>query len=102
MASNKSAIYKRYTPYLPVPGEHLTVETRIFDQTAELPTGGLTIKKTHLSLGPYQRGKMRAPGDAGSYSSPWVERQPAVVMTIATVFRSDAPGCEFLGRELLV
>lgn len=99
MTSNKSVIYKRYTPYLPVPGEHLTVETRVFDQTAEPPTGGLTIKNTHLSLDPYQRGQMRAPGDAGSYSIPWVEGQPAVVMTVATVIRSDAPGCEFLEKS---
>lgn len=94
MSSNKSVIYKSYTPYLPVPGKHLVVETRAFDQTAQPPAGGLTIKNTYLSLDPYQRGQMRAPDDTGSYSIPWVEDQPAVTMTIATVIKSDAPGCK--------
>lgn len=94
MSLNKSVIYKRYTPYMPVPGEHLVVETRTFDETAPPPAGGLTIKNTHLSCDPYQRGQMRAPSETGSYSIPWVEDQPAVVMTLGTVIQSDADGCE--------
>ncbi|KAF3768155.1 NAD(P)-binding protein [Cryphonectria parasitica EP155] len=92
MSPNKTLIYKRYTPHLPVPGEHLTVEQRAFDPTKPPPPGGITIKNTYLSPDPYQRGQMRGPGETGTYSIPWVEGQPAVVMTIATVIQSDAPG----------
>lgn len=93
MLSNKSMIYKSYTPMpvMPVPGEHLAVEDRPFDPEKAPPPGGITIKNSHLSLDPYMRGQMRAPGDAGSYSLPWVEGQPAVVTTLATVLKSDTP-----------
>lgn len=91
MHPNKTLVYKSYTPYYPVPGEHLVVENRPFDPSAPPPPGGITIKNSHLSLDPYQRGQMRPPGATGSYSIPWVEGEPAVVTTIATVLQSDSP-----------
>lgn len=91
MHPNKTLIYKSYTPYYPVPGEHLVVESRPFDPAAPPPPGGITLKNSHLSLDPYQRGQMRPPGATGSYSIPWVEGEPAVVTTIATVLQSDSP-----------
>lgn len=77
-----------------MPGEHLAIESRPFDQAAPAPPGGITIKNTYLSLDPYQRGQMRAPGYVGSYSIPWVEGEPAVLMTLATVLKSDSPTCK--------
>ncbi|CAG9981245.1 unnamed protein product [Clonostachys byssicola] len=91
MVRNKSLIYKKYTPYEPVVGEHLAVEDRPFDPEAAPPAGGLTIKNSHLSFDPYMRGQMRAPGDNGSYSVPWVIDQPAQVTTLSTVLKSDNP-----------
>ncbi|GJN69665.1 hypothetical protein PLICBS_003715 [Purpureocillium lilacinum] len=85
-------MYKQYTPYCPVPGKHLTVESRPFDPDAPPPPGGITVKNMLLSFDPYQRGQMRRPGDAGTYSLPWVEGQPAVVTTLSTVLKSDNPG----------
>lgn len=94
MFSNKSLIYKCYTPHVPVPGEHLVIEHRPFDPAAPPPPSGITIKNAYLSLDPYQRGQMRAPGDVGSYSIPWVEGEAAVLMTLATVLKSDSPTCK--------
>jgi len=92
MYNNKTLMYKQYTPYCPVPGKHLTVESRPFDPDAPPPPGGITVKNMLLSFDPYQRGQMRRPGDAGTYSLPWVEGQPAVVTTLSTVLKSDNPG----------
>ncbi|KAJ6447281.1 NAD(P)-binding Rossmann-fold containing protein [Purpureocillium lavendulum] len=91
MHPNKTLIYKEYTPYCPVPGQHLVVESRPFDPDASPPPGGMTVKNILLSFDPYQRGQMRGPGDAGTYSIPWVQEQPAVVTTLSTVLKSDNP-----------
>lgn len=89
MRQNQTLIYRRYTPYEPVPGEHLAVEPRPFDPESEPPPGGITIKNLYLSFDPYQRGQMRAANDPGSYSQPWIEGHPAIVTTLSTVLKSD-------------
>lgn len=91
MHSNKALIYKSYTPYCPVPGEHVVVESRPFDIEAPPPPGGITVKNLYLSLDPYQRGQMRRPSDAGTYSIPWIENEPAVVTALSIVLQSDSP-----------
>ncbi|KAI1315502.1 NAD(P)-binding protein [Xylariaceae sp. FL0255] len=91
MHPNKTLIYRRYTPHMPVPGEHLAVESRPFDQDAEPPVGGITIKNMYLSLDPYMRGQMRDQDLTATYSIPWVESEPAVVTTLSTVLKSDHP-----------
>lgn len=91
MYSNKTFVYKAYTPYCLVPGVHLTVEPRSFDPETNPPPGGITLKNMYLSLDPYQRGQIRLPTDSGTYSIPWVEGEPAVVITLSTVLKSDNP-----------
>ncbi|KAF3056641.1 2-alkenal reductase (NADP(+)-dependent) [Daldinia childiae] len=89
MHPNKTLIYKLYTPHCPVPGVHLTTESRPLDLDAAPPPGGITIQNIYLSLDPYQRGQMRLPSDTGTYSMPWIEGEPAVVTTLSTVLKSD-------------
>ncbi|OTB00906.1 hypothetical protein M426DRAFT_323903 [Hypoxylon sp. CI-4A] len=91
MHANQTLIYKQYTPYTPVPGEHLAVESRPFDPEANPPAGGLTVKNLYLSFDPYQRGQIRPLTDAATYAPPWIEGEPAVVTTLATVLKSDNP-----------
>ncbi|KAI1460207.1 putative zinc-type alcohol dehydrogenase-like protein PB24D3.08c [Annulohypoxylon moriforme] len=91
MHPNKVLIYKKYTPFSPIPGETLAVESRPFDPTAEPSPGGITVKNLYLSLDPYQRGQIRLPTDTGTYSVAWVEGEPAVVNTISKVLKSDNP-----------
>ncbi|KAK6954871.1 hypothetical protein Daesc_004843 [Daldinia eschscholtzii] len=91
MHPNKTFIYKLYTPHCPVPGVHLTVESRPFDEDAAPPPGGITVKNTYLSLDPYMRGQMRLPTEGGTYSAAWIEGEPAVLTTLANVLKSDNP-----------
>lgn len=92
MEPNKTLIYKAETLYLPVPGEHLTVEDRPFDPRAAPPTGGLSVKNLFLSLDPSHRGQMYKPYETYSYAVPWVLGQPARVTTLGTVIQSDNAG----------
>jgi NADPH-dependent curcumin reductase CurA len=92
MHPNKTLIYKRYAVGWPVPGEHLTVESRPFDPEAPPPSGGITVKNLYLSFDPYQRGQMRLPDEPATYSLPWTEGEPAIVTTLSTVLKSDNPG----------
>lgn len=92
MYTNKCLVFKKYTPYKPVAGEHLVVESRPFDPAAHPPAGGFTVENTHLSFDPYQRGQIRLPTDKGTYSPRWVEDNPVVVKTIGTVIKSANPG----------
>lgn len=92
MEPNKTLIYKAETLYLPVPGEHLTVEDRPFDPAAAPPTGGLIVKNLFLSLDPSHRGQMYKPYEAYSYAVPWVLGQPARVTTLGSVIQSDNAG----------
>lgn len=92
MEPNKSLIYKAETLYLPVPGEHLTVEERPFDPRAAPPTGGLTVKNLFLSLDPSHRGQMYKPYETYSYAVPWVLGEPGRVTTLGSVIQSDNAG----------
>ncbi|KAI1393105.1 NAD(P)-binding protein [Hypoxylon trugodes] len=91
MHNNETLIYKRFTAYFPVPGEHLATGSRLFDLEADPPPGGIIIMNRYLSLDPYQRGQIRLPTDMGTYSMPWVEGEPAVLTTLSTVLKSDNP-----------
>lgn len=90
MYPNKCLIFKRHPVGWPVAGEHLVVEDRPFDPDAPPPPGGFTAKNLYLSLDPFQRGQMRPPEQRSSnYSPSWVIDEPAVLMTLAVVLRSD-------------
>ena len=91
MHPNKSFIYKKYTQYVPKPGEDMTVESRPFDLESAPPPGGITVKNLYLSLDPYQRGQMRGPGYEGTYSFPWELDEPVVITTLAVVLKTDNP-----------
>lgn len=90
--SNKALIFKALTTGWPVPGEHLTVESRPFDPESPPPPGGITVKNHYLSLDPYQRAQMRPLSEPGTYSLPWEIGAPAVLTTLSTVLKSDNPG----------
>lgn len=92
MAPNKSLIFKAHTLYLPVPGEHITVEDRPFDPQSAPPTGGLTVKNLFLSLDPSHRGQMLKPYETYSYAVPWNLNQPGRVTTLGSVIQSDNDG----------
>ncbi|RYP49851.1 hypothetical protein DL768_004506 [Monosporascus sp. mg162] len=99
MHPNKLLIFKKYTAYKPVPGEHLIVESRPFDLEADPPPGGFTIGNMYLSFDPYQRGQIRLPTDKGTYSARWAEDKPVVVKTIGSVLKSGNP--EFKPGDLV-
>ncbi|KAI1329667.1 chaperonin 10-like protein [Xylariaceae sp. FL0255] len=89
MRPNQTLICKRYTPYMPVTGEHLAVEPQLIGPDDDPPEGGVTIKNEYLSLDPYMRGQMRLLDFKATYSLPWTEGEPAVVTTLSTVLESD-------------
>jgi NADPH-dependent curcumin reductase CurA len=88
MVQNKAVIYKEVPMGLPVPGQHLAVETREFDLGQAPPAGGLTTKNFYASFDPYQRGRMRDPS-VKSYAPPYQLGEPINSATIAKVLKSD-------------
>ncbi|KAI1316485.1 NAD(P)-binding protein [Xylariaceae sp. FL0255] len=91
MYYNKTLIYQRYTQNMPVPGEHLVVESCPFDPDDDPPAGGFTVKNLYLSLDPYMRGQMRQTDLTATYSTPWTEGQPAVVTALSVILKSNNP-----------
>ncbi len=88
MVQNKGVIFKAVPKGWPVPGEHLTLETREFDPDAAPPKGGITTKNYSVSFDPYQRGRMRAP-EIESYSPPFEIGKPITNSGVAKVLKSD-------------
>lgn len=88
MVQNKGLIFKKVPTGVPVPGEHLAVETREFDLEQAPPAGGITTKNFYASFDPYQRGRMREP-EKKSYSPPFTLGQPIGNATVAKVIKSD-------------
>lgn len=98
MAPNKSLIFKKIPDGLPVPGEHLAVETGEMDiQTP--PQGGLLVEVLYASFDPYMRGRMRDPGTK-SYVSAFHVDQPVSNTTVSRVIGSDSP--EYKKGDLVV
>ncbi|KAI0147699.1 hypothetical protein GGR57DRAFT_242822 [Xylariaceae sp. FL1272] len=93
MVSNKSLIFKKAPPSLPVAGEHLVVEDRPFDLQAA-PSGGLIVEVLSISLDPYLRHSMRDPDDTKtpSYMPPFKLNEPPENSTISRVLKSDSQG----------
>ncbi|CAJ2499681.1 Uu.00g025340.m01.CDS01 [Anthostomella pinea] len=91
MVANKSLIFKKAPPSLPVPGEHLVVEERPFDLQA-VPSGGLIVEVLSVSLDPYLRHSLRDPEDdkTPSYMTPFELNEPLYNSTIARVLKSDS------------
>ncbi|RYP06657.1 hypothetical protein DL764_003041 [Monosporascus ibericus] len=90
MVANKSIIFKKVPTGLPVPGEHLVLETRPFDLSA-VPTGGLVVEVISASLDPYQRGRMRE-AHIPSYFPAFTLNEVVENTTIARVLSSDDEG----------
>ena len=88
MVQNKGLIFKKAPTGWPVPGEHLAVEAREFDPSAEPPQGGVITKNYYVSYDPYQRGRMRNP-EAKSYSPPFTLGQPFTSATVAKILKSS-------------
>jgi NADPH-dependent curcumin reductase CurA len=90
MVQNKGIFFKKIPTGLPVPGEHLAVETRQFDVEQAPPAGGLTTKNIYASFDPYQRGRMRE-AHIKSYVPAFTLGKPIDCGTVAKVLKSDNP-----------
>lgn len=88
MVDNKTVIFKKVPEGLPVPGEHIVVETRAFDLDA-VPSGGLVVEVLSLSLDPYLRYRMRRPDDPAPFADPFVLNEPFENVSVARVLKSD-------------
>lgn len=86
--TNKTLIFKKIPTGFPVPGEHLVVEDRGFDASAEPPKGGVTLEVLSASFDPYLRGKMR-PTTTKSYSPAFEVGQPISNNAVARVLKSS-------------
>ncbi|KAM4063757.1 zinc-binding dehydrogenase [Hirsutella rhossiliensis] len=89
MAPNKSLIFKKIPTGVPVPGEHLAVETRDIDLETP-PPGGLIVEVLYASFDPYLRGRMRDPS-VKSYVPAFEAGQPFANATVSRVLKSGSP-----------
>ncbi|PNY27080.1 Zinc-type alcohol dehydrogenase-like protein [Tolypocladium capitatum] len=90
MAPNKTLIFNKVPTGIPVPGEHLAIESRETDLDMP-PKGGLILEVLYASFDPFLRGKMRDPS-IRSYSPAFEPGQPIANTTISKVLKSDSPG----------
>ncbi len=91
MVSNKSLIFTAVPTRAPVPGEHITLETRNFDTSQSPPEYGLTAKTLWVSLDPYMRGRMR-PAQTTSYSPAYTLNEPVTAYALIQVIKSSHEG----------
>ncbi|EQL02817.1 zinc-binding dehydrogenase [Ophiocordyceps sinensis CO18] len=89
MVPIKSLIFKKIPTGVPVPGEHLAVETRDTDLETP-PPGGLIVEVLYASFDPYLRGRMRDPG-VKSYVPAFELGQPMTNGTVSRVVKSGSP-----------
>lgn len=87
-AGNKAVIYQKVPSGIPVPGEHLTVETVSYDDSAPAPEGGVLLQSLYASIDPYMRGRMRSP-EVKSYSPAYETGKPLIARSIAKVLKSN-------------
>ena len=87
MVDNKTVIFKKIPKHEPVPGEYITLETRLFDLDA-VPSGGVIVEILSISLDPYLRYRMRDP-DVPSFVPPFTLNEPFENSAIARVLKSD-------------
>ena len=90
MVQNKALVFKKVPSSFPVPGEHLTIESRELDLDTDLPKDAIITKNIYTSFDPYQRGRMRNP-ESESYSPPYTLGKPLDNSTVATVIKSNSP-----------
>ncbi len=90
MVDNKTVVFKKIPTGLPVPGEHLVVESQPFDLEA-VPSGGLIVETLSISLDPYLRFRMRD-ADIPSYTPAFALNKAADNNTVSRVLRSDSEG----------
>jgi NADPH-dependent curcumin reductase CurA len=91
MAPNKTFVFKKTPPGLPVPGEHLATEDRPIDlETA--PKGGVIVEVHYASYDPYLRGRMRD-ANAPSHSTmpAFQPGQPIDNSILGAIYKSDSP-----------
>jgi NADPH-dependent curcumin reductase CurA len=87
MVQNKGLIFTEVPTLVPIPGVHLSVETRDFDLNQAAPVGGVVAKGLYYGLDPYMRGRMRAP-EAKSYSPPYALGEPVTAYALVQVLKS--------------
>lgn len=88
--TNKTLIFKKIPTDYPVPGEHLVIEDKGFDPSADAPEGGLVLSILYASFDPYQRGRMRE-ANTKSYTPPYHLNEPVTNNTVAKVLKSSNP-----------
>jgi len=89
MVQNKGLIFKKRPDGWPVAGEHLVTETREIDFEKDCPDGGLVVKNFYVSFDPYQRGRMREPGN-GSYAAGFELGKPITNRGVSKVVTSKS------------
>ena len=88
MVDNKIVIFKKVPDGLPVPGEHIVVETRAFNLDS-VPSGGLIVEVLTVSLDPYLRYRMRHPDAPSTFTPPFLLDGPLENVAVARVLKSD-------------
>lgn len=95
---NKTLVFAKVPSSVPVPGEHLIIESREIDLSAAPPEGGLVVRNLYASFDPYQRGCMREPS-LKSYVPAYQVGSAVTNSTIARVVKSDS--ADFSEGELV-
>ncbi|KAI5476870.1 zinc-binding alcohol dehydrogenase domain-containing protein [Pseudohyphozyma bogoriensis] len=87
MTRNETLVFNSIPQGYPVPGETLKKVVEEIDLDQKLETGSVLLKTVALSLDPYMRGRMRAPGKK-SYVPEFTLHQPLQNSGVAKVVRS--------------
>ncbi|KAJ7070220.1 alcohol dehydrogenase [Mycena belliarum] len=102
--TNARVLFASVPKDFPVPGETTVHDTaQQIDLASVALHGGFLVKTLVLSIDPYMRGKMRAPGTT-SYSPPYTLGAPLTGYGVGVVLRSEhadvAPGRYVYGAEM--
>jgi NADPH-dependent curcumin reductase CurA len=90
LTQNKGLIFSDVPSGFPTAGKDLTIGTREIDLSLTLPTSSVLVKICYVSLDPYMRGRMIAPGTK-SWTTPFALGEPITSLAIAQVVKSSDP-----------
>jgi len=86
---NAAVIFAEVPTGYPEPGKHVKYVT---DRTIDIDTvdtqGGIVTKNLVVSIDPYMRGRMRAPGTK-SYTTPFELNKPLTNLSVGKIVKSD-------------
>ncbi|PPQ71686.1 hypothetical protein CVT26_007653 [Gymnopilus dilepis] len=89
---NGRALFNSYPEGYPVPGETIVYDDSETIVLENVPlNGGFLLKTLELSIDPYMRGRMRAPGSKGSYTGGYAIGKPLPNYGVGVVLRSEHP-----------